>query len=77
MTQNDNHGHRLHSHASVLLCLNKCSGDRLYELDARYHIFVMRLCLRGTQEPNLSGYSAIKSSLMRSFSGPKIITGRV
>ncbi|KAI9589728.1 hypothetical protein GQX74_007896 [Glossina fuscipes] len=33
--------------------------------------------LRGTQEPNLSGYSDIKSSLIRSLRGPNIITGLV
>lgn len=37
----------------------------------------IKLNLRGTQDPNLSGYSEIKSSLIRSFSGPRIITGRV
>ena len=31
--------------------------------------------LRGTQLPNLSGNSDIKSSLILSFNGPKIITG--
>lgn len=33
--------------------------------------------LRGTHDPNLSGNSEIKSSLIRSFSGPNMITGRV
>lgn len=33
--------------------------------------------VRGTHDPKRSGYSAIKSSLMRSFNGPKMITGRV
>ena len=32
--------------------------------------------LRGTQLPNLSGNSVMRSSLMRSFSGPRITTGR-
>lgn len=31
--------------------------------------------LRGTQLPNRSGNSEIKSSLMRSFIGPRIMTG--
>jgi len=33
--------------------------------------------VRGTQLPNLSGLSATRSSLKRSFSGPRIMTGRV
>lgn len=33
--------------------------------------------LRGTQLPNLSGNSEIRSSLIRSFSGPRMMTGRV
>ena len=33
--------------------------------------------IRGMQLLNLSGYSAIRSSLMRSFSGPSTINGRV
>lgn len=33
--------------------------------------------LRGTHDPNLSGNSDIKSSLIRSFIGPRIITGLV
>ena len=32
--------------------------------------------LRGTQLPNLSGNSVMRSSLMRSFNGPRITTGR-
>lgn len=32
---------------------------------------------RGTQLPNLSGNSEMRSSLMRSLSGPRTITGRV
>lgn len=31
--------------------------------------------LRGTQDPNLSGNSDIRSSLILSFIGPRIITG--
>ena len=33
--------------------------------------------LRGTQLPNLSGNSLIRSSLIRSLSGPKMMTGLV
>lgn len=33
--------------------------------------------LRGTQEPNLSGNSEMRSSLTRSFMGPRTMTGRV
>jgi hypothetical protein len=33
--------------------------------------------LRGTQQPNLSGKSYIKSLFIRSFTGPNIMTGRV
>lgn len=33
--------------------------------------------LRGTQLPNLSGNSEIRSSLIRSLSGPRMMTGRV
>lgn len=32
--------------------------------------------LRGTQEPNLSGNSEMRSSLTRSFMGPRTMTGR-
>lgn len=32
---------------------------------------------RGTQEPNLSGNSEMRSSLTRSFMGPSTMTGRV
>ena len=32
---------------------------------------------RGTQLPNLSGNSEMRSSLMRSLSGPRMTTGRV
>lgn len=32
---------------------------------------------RGTQEPNLSGNSEIRSSFIRSFMGPRMMTGRV
>lgn len=35
------------------------------------------LDLRGTQDPNLSGNSEIRSSLIRSFMGPRMMTGRV
>lgn len=31
--------------------------------------------LRGTQDPNLCGNSEMRSSLTRSFIGPKMITG--
>lgn len=33
--------------------------------------------LRGMQLPNLSGNSEMRSSFIRSFNGPRIITGRV
>lgn len=36
---------------------------------------IMHEYLRGTQDPNLSGNSEIRSSLILSFIGPRIMTG--
>lgn len=52
-------------------------------LQLRHAVFLSRLLLlwerhsRGTQEPNLSGNSEMRSSLTRSFIGPSTMTGRV
>lgn len=57
------------------------SGQRsIYSAVERYHKLVIISLLdnlRGTQLPNLSGNSEMRSSLMRSLSGPRTITGRV
>lgn len=43
----------------------------------RSHTWLGLRYSRGTQEPNLSGNSEMRSSLIRSFIGPSTMTGRV
>ena len=56
-------------HTEVVYPPKKCHQQTICRLhDAMY--------IRGMQLLNLSGYSAIRSSLTRSFRGPSTITGR-
>ena len=52
------------------------SGD-LVKKTGKEKLKVERRNLRGTQLPNLSGNSEMRSSLIRSLSGPRMITGLV
>jgi len=77
--RNDNLVRPLHILFYSWLCLQANAQKLIYSSIRKTLLLIIQLSSnsRGTQLPNLSGNSEMRSSLMRSLSGPRTITGRV